>query len=211
MQVTPRPLKERQRQEREQLILQVAEQVLLEKGYHETSMDEVAARVGVSKGTVYLHFPSKEDLVKAILVRSMDMFLQEMEKIIASDSTNRAKLEAMLHFMYTDLFSQQAQLLANPYNSGEFYHVFTVKEGPLYERRMRLVELVTSIVEAGKATGEITPAIPTYVLVGTLFSLVSPHRFIRLTVDRALDPEELTRYMSHIFFSGVANNAQEQQ
>ncbi|MFL5699301.1 MAG: helix-turn-helix domain-containing protein, partial [Ktedonobacteraceae bacterium] len=59
----PRTLKERQRQEREALILQAAEEVLIEKGYHEMSMDEIAARVGISKGTVYLHFASKEDLV----------------------------------------------------------------------------------------------------------------------------------------------------
>ncbi len=59
----PRSLKEKQRQEREALILQAAEEVLMEKGYHETSIDEIAARVGIAKGTVYLHFPSKEDLV----------------------------------------------------------------------------------------------------------------------------------------------------
>ena len=50
----PRSLKEKQRQEREALILQAAEEVLMEKGYHETSIDEIAARVGIAKGTVYL-------------------------------------------------------------------------------------------------------------------------------------------------------------
>ncbi len=57
----PLSLKERQRREREELILQVAEEVLLEKGYYEASIDEIAARVGIAKGTVYLHFASKED------------------------------------------------------------------------------------------------------------------------------------------------------
>src|SRR5207248_3973363 len=100
----PRTLKERQRQEREALILQVAEEVLIEKGYHETSMDEIAARVGIAKGTVYLHFPSKEDLVVAIFARDMQQFLQAVEAAIenaaASELTTRAKLEAVLHFMY---------------------------------------------------------------------------------------------------------------
>ncbi len=66
-----RSLKERQRQERAALILQAAEEVLAEKGYHETSMDEIAARVGVAKGTVYLHFPSKEDLVFALFEQEL--------------------------------------------------------------------------------------------------------------------------------------------
>ena len=101
---TPRSLKEKQRQEREALILQVAEEVLMEKGYHETSMDEIAARVGIAKGSVYLHFPGKEDLVVAIFARDMQQFLQAVEEAIegtaASELTARAKLEAVLHFMY---------------------------------------------------------------------------------------------------------------
>ena len=44
----PRSLKEKQRQEREALILQAAEEVLMEKGYYETSIDEIAARVGIA-------------------------------------------------------------------------------------------------------------------------------------------------------------------
>src|SRR5581483_8243141 len=60
-------LKERQRQEREQLILRAARELLMERGYHDMSIDEIAERVGISKGTVYLHFASKEDLVLALL------------------------------------------------------------------------------------------------------------------------------------------------
>src|SRR5437762_11119399 len=89
----PRSLKEKQRQEREALILQAAEEVLAEKGYYETSMDEIAALVGVAKGTVYLHFPSKEDLVVAILTRDLQNLLQAIETIIASDLTHYTKME----------------------------------------------------------------------------------------------------------------------
>src|SRR6266576_3814877 len=109
----PRSLKEKQRQERESLILQVAEEVLLEKGYQETSIDEIAARVGIAKGTVYLHFPSKEDLVVTIFARNMQTLLEGVDGIIASQPTYRAKLEALLYFMYTGFFSKRAQLLSS--------------------------------------------------------------------------------------------------
>src|SRR5437868_1159254 len=78
----PRSLKEKQRQEREALILKAAEDVLMEKGYHETSIDEIAARVGIAKGTVYLHFPSKEDLVVAIFERDMQQLLQSIDSTL---------------------------------------------------------------------------------------------------------------------------------
>src|SRR6476660_6564438 len=48
-------------------ILDAAEQVFLAKGYLGTSMDEVAARSGVSKQTVYAHFGSKETLFVALV------------------------------------------------------------------------------------------------------------------------------------------------
>src|ERR1700694_4233456 len=88
----PRSLKEKQRQEREALILQAAEEVLTEKGYYETSVDEIAARVGIAKGTVYLHFPRKEDLVIAILERNTQRLLELVEATVATAQSNRDKL-----------------------------------------------------------------------------------------------------------------------
>jgi len=58
---TPRSLRKRA------AILDAAEQVFLAKGYLGTSMDEVAARSGVSKQTVYAHFGSKETLFVALV------------------------------------------------------------------------------------------------------------------------------------------------
>ncbi len=48
--------RERQRAEREVLILNEAERVLSEHGYHELIMEQLADRVGIAKGTIYLHF-----------------------------------------------------------------------------------------------------------------------------------------------------------
>src|SRR5258708_30382160 len=82
--INHRSLKERQRQEREDLILQAAEEILTEKGYYETSMDEIAARVGVAKGTLYLHFPGKEDLVFALFNREVETFTQLVQQTSSS-------------------------------------------------------------------------------------------------------------------------------
>ena len=59
-------LKERQREERAALILRAASDLLIEKGYHDASMDEIAARAGISKGALYLHFAGKEALLSLI-------------------------------------------------------------------------------------------------------------------------------------------------
>src|SRR5437764_13037787 len=118
----PRSLKEKQRREREALILQAAEEVLTEKGYYETSVDEIAARVGIAKGTVYLHFPSKEDLVVAIFEREMQQLLQSIDSIMDSTITAREKIETIFDWMHGGIMSKRMQLLFSVSNSAGLRH-----------------------------------------------------------------------------------------
>ena len=97
-----RSLKERLREVRAGLILDVAEEMLAEKGYHDTSMDEIAARTGVAKGTLYQHFPSKEDLVFALFERSLVLFEQTVEQAARAPLIARAKLERILSYVYQE-------------------------------------------------------------------------------------------------------------
>ncbi len=73
-------LKERQREEREHFILHEAEKVLIEKGYYNTSMDEIATRVGVAKGTLYLHFKTKDELVFSIVEPKLQSFFSDSRR-----------------------------------------------------------------------------------------------------------------------------------
>jgi AcrR family transcriptional regulator len=54
------------REEARGRILEAARRVFAEKGYHEATMDQVAKQIGVSKGALYLYFPSKEELFEAM-------------------------------------------------------------------------------------------------------------------------------------------------
>jgi len=68
-----RPVSRRRKilQERDSAILGAAEEILLEDGYYGLTMDAVASKSNVSKGTVYLHFGCKEDVVLALAQRAM--------------------------------------------------------------------------------------------------------------------------------------------
>ncbi len=56
---------------REDAIIQAVNRLLAEKGFDAMTVDEVAARVGIAKASLYKHFPSKEDLAAAAMVRVM--------------------------------------------------------------------------------------------------------------------------------------------
>ncbi|HYS14742.1 MAG TPA: TetR/AcrR family transcriptional regulator [Burkholderiaceae bacterium] len=68
MEVTPpRPRWERRKEARPAELLAAALDLFVEKGYAGTRLDDVAARAGVSKGTLYLYFQNKEELFKAVV------------------------------------------------------------------------------------------------------------------------------------------------
>lgn len=61
------PKRERRKEARPGELLEAALDLFVEKGFAATRVDDVAARAGVSKGTLFLYFPSKEELFKAVV------------------------------------------------------------------------------------------------------------------------------------------------
>ncbi|KAB2873260.1 MAG: TetR/AcrR family transcriptional regulator [Burkholderiaceae bacterium] len=67
MSQTLAPPRRRQKEARPQQLLDAALELFVEKGFAATRAEEVAQRAGVSKGTLYLYYASKEDLLKAVI------------------------------------------------------------------------------------------------------------------------------------------------
>lgn len=199
-------LKEKQRKEREELILQAAEEVFQEKGYHEASMDEIAGRVGIAKGTIYTHFPSKEELVIEIFNRNMQKFLDGVEAISATAQTPRAKLEAILQFIYTGLYTKQTHLLSVMYNGVDLKRMIVEKSGCVRGLWDSLVIRITQLLEEGKAVGEFDSAIPTKIMVFTFFSLFSPKMYDHLLLGNDFTPEDLINNLRCVYFNGITKH-----
>jgi len=66
-----RAKRERRKEARPGELIQAALELFVEKGFAATRSEEVAARAGVSKGTLFLYFPSKEDLLKAVITENL--------------------------------------------------------------------------------------------------------------------------------------------
>lgn len=202
----PTSLREKQRIEREALILQAAEEVLEEKGYYDTSMDEIAARVGIAKGTIYAHFPGKEELVVAIFKRDIQTFLQGIDGAIAAEPTPTARLEALLEFIYSGLYSKQTRLLSSMYNGVDIKRMIVEKGGCMSDLWECVVSHVTQLLEEGKVAGEITSSIPTKVMLFSFFSLFSPKSYDRLLLGEDYSQQDLFKYLCRIYFNGIATS-----
>jgi AcrR family transcriptional regulator len=69
----------REKAQRRREILDAARQVFFEHGFHHPTVDDVATRAEVSKGTIYLYFKSKEEILAHLLLEGLELLLDEME------------------------------------------------------------------------------------------------------------------------------------
>jgi AcrR family transcriptional regulator len=130
---------------REQQMLDAAVQMFSVNGYHETSMDTIAAEAQISKPMLYLYYGSKEDLFGACLDREMSRFIDAVRADIdfrqSPKDLLRTTIGAFLRYidanraswivMYTQATSSQA-----------FAH--KVREG-----REQIIELVAGLLRSG--------------------------------------------------------------
>ena len=90
------PSRQRRKQARPQELLDAALDLFVERGFAATRSEDVAARAGVSKGTLYLYYPSKEDLLKEVIRHNVINQITEGEEIIRRFEGSSVELLAMV-------------------------------------------------------------------------------------------------------------------
>lgn len=108
--------KQRELLERETLILDTAQQVMHEHGYTYLTMDRLATAVEYSKGTLYNHFSSKEDLVCSLCCRSIQQLIEVFSRAASYQGNTRERYSAIgigyaLHHQLHPLDAQNLQII----------------------------------------------------------------------------------------------------
>jgi TetR/AcrR family fatty acid metabolism transcriptional regulator len=153
-------------------ILEAAEKLFAEKGFHETAMDEIVRAANVSKGGVYFHFPSKEELFFALLDKLADALQREVQREIARRRGAVAKIQGALEVVLRTLTSQRhlAQIILRQGHG----------LGPSFERKRleiysRFARLIKENLDEALAEGSIPPInteITAYAWLGAINELV---------------------------------------
>lgn len=135
-------------------IAAAALELFVEKGFAATRIDDIAARAGVSKGTVYLYFDSKEALFKAAIEATMLPAIEEAEALVADDSKPAADMLREFVFGWwqmigsTSLGGVPKLLVAE---SGNFPETVAWFHQAVIERALAAM---TRLIEHGIARGE---------------------------------------------------------
>lgn len=135
---------------REQQMLDAGVELFSANGYHETSMDAIAAQAQISKPMLYLYYGSKEELFGACLSRELGRFIDAVRADIDLSASPRELLRrtivSVLHYIDANRASWIV-LYAQATSSQAFAH--TVRDG-----RERIIDLVARLLESGTRNPE---------------------------------------------------------
>jgi len=199
-------LKERQRQERERLILQAASDALVEKGYDAMSMEDIAGRVGISRAAIYLHFPSKEDLVLTLLQRGIETSVERFDALLAQPISPRQKVRLLIERSYSGAAQPWFQVFTAVMHSPSFYSKAAEKREDMGKMWQPSVERLTTLLEDGKRSGDFDPGMPTSLMVKLLVGVISP--FTKHAMEQDQTPMPLiVEWLCRYFLKGIAADA----
>ncbi len=147
----------REKAQRRQEILDAARQEFFERGFHGPTVDDVAARAQVSKGTIYLYFESKEEILAHLLLEGLDLLLTRMEAVCKPGSSPAPErtLEELAN-AYLDFCRSKPNYfrLIMAFDRGRFEESISQK---LYQkvlnRSLQGLDLLAQTIEAGKTSG----------------------------------------------------------
>ena len=186
-------LRERQRELRENVILDAAYELLLEQGYQKMNMDELAARVGIAKMTLYQHFSSKEALAVGVIVRGMRIIEEELEPVFASE---RPALERL-----REIFVHSLEQRAVIRRVNIELALATVLQNPVYQAQYKRISAQwAQLIDQAKAEGAVDESLSTPVLVRMLL-----HAFQANYDDLIKEKEVSVEELSHTLISVVIN------
>lgn len=178
-------------------IFQHAMRLINERGYEAVSMSDIARAAGLTKATLYYHFPSKADLLTTGALDLLRRVRRDIERIVNDRSLNaRQRLERLA-------IERQSRPLAATYNAAmmdaAMRQLSEDQQARLREAFAQLNEPLLQLVKEGIATGELRAIDPEVIALAfrRLFTESS-------SPSRDEDRTTLTRALLETFFHGIA-------
>lgn len=127
-----------------------------QKGYHQTTTDEIVATSGMGKGTLYRHFETKNDLFVSLVQWLFETIGQEMVEFDADELSSAERLRAMVNHLLADLeqllpfYRITLDYWAHTIEDEQVRHIFDVALD-------QFQTAIAPVIEAGIASGEFRP------------------------------------------------------
>ena len=191
-------------QAREDAIVAAASRFLAEKGFDLMTVDAVAAEVGIAKASLYKHFPSKEALAAAAMVRLMERTLTFTRSLEAKQGS--AKEHALTCIQGVVAWALRLQLAGEmptlPAQNSVLRTVL-MTHTPYMDRLVALSELLGTWIQAAQQAGQLNPKLPAEVILYTLFAKACDPVVSALKVSGNYSDDQIIEMLVLTCFSGL--------
>ncbi|WP_270167358.1 TetR/AcrR family transcriptional regulator [Paenibacillus sp. SYP-B4298] len=133
-------------------ILDVSARLFTEKGYEKTSIQDIIAALGMSKGAIYHHFKSKEDLLAAVMQRQFDASAALLEQLVRElqAPTARERMVLLLEGLLADDKTHALDAVLGAQIHQPSFVVSGMKQGVMQDAR-----IIAGLIEEGNRDGSL--------------------------------------------------------
>lgn len=159
--------------DKKQRIMQAAEQLFRNRRFHEITLEEIAREADVGKGTIYLYFSDKEDLIFQAAVAGFDEMCGLLRQNVGEGVAFRDGLLRMCETI-SAFFKKRRPLFRIILSEGEraMESAGTGLRQRWQKGRKTMTEAVASVIARGMASGEIRRDIPPEILAEYLLGML---------------------------------------
>jgi TetR/AcrR family transcriptional regulator, regulator of autoinduction and epiphytic fitness len=161
-----RSFREQMHLAREDAIVTAVNRLLAEKGFEAMTVDEVAAEVGIAKASLYKHFPSKEDLAAAAMVKVMNRARAFLDTLDAKAPPLELLRQVARWTMEVQLAGEMPSL---PSENSSLRASLTTNKAYV-DGLMDVSDRLGAWIEAGQKEGSVDPALPPIAVLYTLYA-----------------------------------------
>jgi TetR/AcrR family transcriptional regulator, regulator of autoinduction and epiphytic fitness len=154
---------------REDAIVSAVNRLLAEKGFEAMTVDEVAAEVGIAKASLYKHFPSKEDLAAAAMVRVMNRARAFLDSLQARDGDTPPIEQLRAVARWTMEVQLAGEMPSLPSENSSLRAALTTNKAYV-DGLMDVSDRLGAWITAAQASGSLNPALPPIAVLYTLYA-----------------------------------------
>jgi len=203
------PLRARREQDKEQRridILDIARELVFEKGMHAVTIKQIAQRAGLSVGAIYLYYKSKEDLYATLQIEALDLLSRCLRDASCGEASveNRIRLIARTTLQFRREYKSYFDLLDYFLSLPETIFSAELKTR-VDDHGNQVFTLIAEVVEEGIRQGVFKKVHPRIYAVIFWCSLFGTGKFRKLqsTILRDVDFDVLVDEMVECFIDGL--------
>ena len=191
--------KEQMLQARENAIVTTVNRLLAEKGFDAMTVDEVAASVGIAKASLYKHFPSKEDLAAAAMVRVM----RRAQALLASLPAGDAPLDKLKAVVRWAMEVQLAGEMPSLPSQNSSLRAALMGNRDYMDGLMEVSDRLGEWIEAAQKDGTLNPKLPAIAVLYTLYARACDPVLEFLKAGGLYTPEQIVEMVLVTCFDGL--------